>query len=97
MSSKKEKVVKVAEVKVAGKRGRPVIEGSKRQLREAAKAEKIARGETIKAGRPKGTTKPVAEKKVKVAKEKAAPKAKVTKTPKAEVETVSETSETVNA
>ena len=44
------------------KRGRPTVEGSARQIREAAKAAKIANGETIKRGRPKGaTSKPKAE------------------------------------
>ena len=44
------------------KRGRPVVATSKRQEREAAKAAKIANGETIKRGRPKGSIgKPKAE------------------------------------
>ena len=44
------------------KRGRPTVEGSARQIREAAKAAKIANGETIKRGRPKGSIgKPKAE------------------------------------
>ena len=38
------------------RRGRPVVEGSARQIREAAKAAKIANGETIRRGRPKGST-----------------------------------------
>jgi hypothetical protein len=39
------------------KRGRPVVTGSARQAREAAKAAKIANGETIRRGRPKGSVK----------------------------------------
>jgi hypothetical protein len=36
-----------------GKRGRPVVEGSARQLREAARAERIAaNGGVVKRGRP---------------------------------------------
>ena len=37
------------------RRGRPVVVTSKRQERETAKAAKIANGETIKRGRPKGS------------------------------------------
>lgn len=43
------------------RRGRPIVEGSARQAREAVKAEKIANGETIKRGRPKGSIKVKAE------------------------------------
>ena len=38
------------------KRGRPILEGSKRQMRETIKAATIAAGGTIKRGRPKGLT-----------------------------------------
>jgi hypothetical protein len=38
------------------RRGRPVVEGSARQAREAAKAAKIAAGVEIKRGRPKGSS-----------------------------------------
>ena len=37
------------------KRGRPVVAGSARQAREAAKVAKIAAGIEIKRGRPKGS------------------------------------------
>lgn len=43
------------------KRGRPIVEGSARQAREAAKAEKIANGIKISRGRPKGSIKVKAE------------------------------------
>jgi hypothetical protein len=39
------------------KRGRPVVTTSKRQERETAKAAKIAAGEVIRRGRPKGSGK----------------------------------------
>lgn len=38
--------------KETAKRGRPVIEGSARQAKLAAKAEKLANGEVISRGRP---------------------------------------------
>lgn len=40
------------EVKETAKRGRPVIEGSARQAKLAAKAAKVAAGEVISRGRP---------------------------------------------
>jgi len=36
----------------SGKRGRPTVEGSARQAKLAAKAAKLAAGESIKRGRP---------------------------------------------
>ena len=42
------------------KRGRPVLPGSKRQMRETIKAATIAAGGVIRRGRPKGSTKPKA-------------------------------------
>jgi hypothetical protein len=48
-----------AKVSTGGKRGRPVVEGSARQLREAAKAARAAaNGGVVKKGRP---AKPKAE------------------------------------
>ena len=43
------------------KRGRPILAGSKRQMRESIKAATIAAGGTIKRGRPKGSSKPKAD------------------------------------
>ena len=42
------------------KRGRPVVTTSKRQERETAKAAKVAAGEVIRRGRPKGSAKSAA-------------------------------------
>lgn len=44
--------VVVAEEKAKGKPGRPIIEGSARQLRLQARAEKLANGGAVKRGRP---------------------------------------------
>jgi len=45
--------IKMSKPESTGKRGRPVIEGSARQLREAARAERIAaNGGVVKRGRP---------------------------------------------
>ena len=40
----------------SGKRGRPTIDGSARQARLAARAERAAQGYAIKRGRPKKPT-----------------------------------------
>jgi hypothetical protein len=46
-------VKKMSKSESTGKRGRPVVEGSARQLREAARAERIAaNGGVVKRGRP---------------------------------------------
>ena len=42
------------------KRGRPTVSTSARQSRLAAQAAKVAAGEVIRRGRPKGSTKPTA-------------------------------------
>ena len=44
-------------VKVSGKKGRPVVVGSKRQATLAARAERVAAGGSVKRGRPTGTKK----------------------------------------
>jgi hypothetical protein len=44
-------------VKVSGKKGRPVVAGSKRQATLAARAERVAAGGSVKRGRPTGTKK----------------------------------------
>lgn len=51
MSSKKTQTTETA------KRGRPVVEGSKRQAVLAMRAAKVAAGGEIKRGRPAGTKK----------------------------------------
>lgn len=37
------------------RRGRPVVAGSNRQTKLAARAVRVANGEAVKRGRPKGT------------------------------------------
>lgn len=44
-------------VKTTGKKGRPVVTGSKRQATLAARAERVAAGGSVKRGRPTGTKK----------------------------------------
>jgi hypothetical protein len=45
--------VKATKTKGTGKKGRPIVEGSARQLREAAKAERAAaNGGIVRRGRP---------------------------------------------
>ena len=48
----KETIVVAEATKETAKRGRPVIEGSARQAKLAAKAAKVANGEIISRGRP---------------------------------------------
>ena len=43
--------------KSTGKKGRPVVAGSKRQATLAARAVRVAAGGTVKCGRPAGTKK----------------------------------------
>ena len=43
--------------KSTGKKGRPVVAGSKRQATLAARAAHVAAGGTVKRGRPAGTKK----------------------------------------
>lgn len=57
MSSKKTNTTANTEVKATVKRGRPVIEGSARQARLARWESLKAQGFTVRAGRPKGSTK----------------------------------------
>ena len=59
MSSKKTNTTAntSTEVKATVKRGRPVIEGSARQARLARWEALKAQGYTVRAGRPKGSTK----------------------------------------
>lgn len=57
MSSKKTQTQANTEVKATVKRGRPVIEGSARQARLARWESLKAQGFTVRAGRPKGSTK----------------------------------------
>lgn len=63
----------MSETQVTVKRGRPTVDGSKRQAVLAMRAEKVANGGEIKRGRPASTTPKV-------------PKVKKVKTPKAEIE-----------
>lgn len=53
MSTENTTVATATETK---RRGRPAVEGSKRQLVLAARAEKMASGDQIKRGRPTSTT-----------------------------------------
>ena len=49
--------IKVMTIEKSTKRGRPIVAGSKRQDRVAAKQLKVSAGIEIKRGRPKGSTK----------------------------------------
>ena len=60
MSSKKTNTTTQATETTTVKRGRPVIEGSARQARLARWEALKAQGYTVRAGRPKGSTKKVA-------------------------------------
>ena len=53
-SNRQIELAKKAELRAQGliKRGRPVVEGSKNAAIKAARAEKIANGETLRKGRP---------------------------------------------
>jgi hypothetical protein len=51
--------IKVMTIEKSTKRGRPIVAGSKRQDRVAAKQLKVSAGIEIKRGRPKGSTKKV--------------------------------------
>lgn len=57
MSSKKTNTTANTEVKATVKRGRPTIPGSARQARLARWEALKAQGFTVRAGRPKGSTK----------------------------------------
>jgi len=57
MSSKKTNTTTQATETTTVKRGRPVIEGSARQARLARWESLKAQGFTVRAGRPKGSTK----------------------------------------
>ena len=59
MSSKKTQTQANTEVKATVKRGRPTIPGSARQARLARWESLKAQGFTVRAGRPKGSTKKV--------------------------------------
>jgi hypothetical protein len=53
--------IKVMTIEKSTKRGRPIVAGSKRQDRVAAKQLKVSAGIEIKRGRPKGSTKEAIE------------------------------------